>query len=163
MLVAGDLAKQLSLLPATMDVGKAVTWAWDRFRASTDAVALTPEDQVISSINRWLAERWGVTIRHVEADGGSREAVAWYDNNIVYLPAERLREAAGGALKQVEIARLLDKRGLLAKRTDAKRLTVKYIPKQGGVQAYALSRSHFGHSSSTLGDTFNSVQDRRRA
>jgi hypothetical protein len=163
LLVAGDLARNLGLLPATMDVGGAVTWAWDQFRASTDAVALTPEDQVIGNINRWLAERWDVTIRHVGAISGTREAIAWYDNDIVYLPTERLREAAGGALKQVEIARLLNERGLLAKRKDAKRLTVSYIPKHGNVQAYALSRDHFGCSPNISNDAYHSMQDRRRA
>ncbi|WP_147041406.1 DUF927 domain-containing protein, partial [Skermanella aerolata] len=102
--VAGQLAKAFNLLPASMEVSEAVNWAWCRFLASTDAVVLNPEDQAIGNIIRWIAERWGVTIRHVDGDGGMRDAVAWHDDRAVYLPTERIREAAGGALKEQQIA-----------------------------------------------------------
>jgi hypothetical protein len=159
MVVAGQLAKAFGVLPAAMEVSEAVNWAWCRFLASTDAVALNPEDQAIGNIIRWIAEQWGVSIRHVDGDGGVRDAVAWYDNSAVYLPTERIREAAGGALKEQQIAKVLNDRGLLAKRTDAKRLAVRYVPKVGYVQAYALSRAHFGRSANAAGEAPFTVHD----
>lgn len=153
------MAKAFGLLPATMEVSEAVNWAWCRFLASTDAVALNPEDQAIGNIIRWVAEQWGVSIRHVDGDGGVRDTVAWYDNSAVYLPTDRIREAAGGALKEQQIAKVLNDRGLLAKRTDAKRLAVRYVPKVGHIQAYALSRTHFGRSTSTAGESPFTVHD----
>ncbi|KJB91507.1 DNA primase [Skermanella aerolata KACC 11604] len=159
LLVAGQMAKAFNLLPASMEVSEAVNWAWCRFLASTDAVVLNPEDQAIGNIIRWIAERWGVTIRHVDGDGGMRDAVAWHDDRAVYLPTERIREAAGGALKEQQIAKVLNDRGLLAKRTDAKRLAVRYVPKIGHVQVYALSRAHFGRSTNAAGEAPFTVYD----
>jgi hypothetical protein len=159
MAIAGEMGKKFGLLPATMEVPEAVNWAWRRFLASTDAVALNPEDQVVSNIIRWIAERWGGTIRHVEAEGGMRDAVGWYDNSIVYLPTTRIREAAGGALKEQQIAKILNDRGLLAKRGSATRLAVGYVPKVGHFQAYALPRAHFGRSTSAAGEPFFTVHD----
>jgi PAS domain-containing protein len=159
LFVAGQLAKAFNLLPASMEVSEAVNWAWCRFLGSSDAVVLNPEDQAIGNIIRWIAERWGVTIRHVDGDGGTRDTVAWHDDRAVYLPTERIREAAGGALKEQQISRVLNDRGLLAKRTDAKRLAVRYVPKVGYVQAYALSRAHFGRSTNVAGESPFTVHD----
>jgi hypothetical protein len=88
-----------------------------------------------------------------------RDAVAWYDNSAVYLPTERIREAAGGALKELLIAKALNERGLLAKRGSTTRLAVGYVPKVGYIQAYALSRTHFGRSTSTAGESPFTVHD----
>ena len=52
----------------------------------------------------------------------NRETVAWYDENSVFVPTRRLGEACGGALKPEALARVLGERGLLTRRTDAKRL-----------------------------------------
>lgn len=57
----------------------------------------------------------------------------------------RIREAAGSSLKEQEIARILDERGLLAAH-ERGRLTVRYVPKVGHVQCYALRRDAFGRS-----------------
>src|SRR6185295_4645573 len=79
-----------------------VRWAWERFQRSSDAEALTPDEQAIASLRAWIAERWDVTIKSVDsgADGfdrklNNREAVAWYDEAAIYVPAQRLREASG--------------------------------------------------------------------
>jgi len=42
------------------------------------------------------------TIKTVKPDTGTnnREAVGWYDHDIVYLPTNRAAEAAGGVLKE---------------------------------------------------------------
>jgi hypothetical protein len=59
----------------------------------------------------------------------------------------------------MEVARLLHKCGMLAKRTDEKRLAVKYVPKVGSIQSYALSRVYFGRSTSFAGEPFFTVHD----
>jgi hypothetical protein len=146
--VAGELAMNFRLVPGTTPVKGAVCWAWDRFRQSSDAAALDPEAQVIARLNTWIAQRWDVTIKDVKAGSGvnNREAVAWYDDTAIYIPKQTLREAAGSSLRETEVASILSRRGLIAKKTEADRLYVRFVPKMGRIESYALSRSQFGRS-----------------
>ena len=153
LLTAGELAKAFRLLPAETNVAEAVQWGWQRFGASSDALALDPPAQVVASLRTWIAERWGVTIKPTEpgidcfgnARVNNRESVGWYDDHAVYVPTRRIREAAGSTLKEQEIARILDQRGLIAAR-GRDRLAVRYVPKVGHVPCYALRREAFGRS-----------------
>ena len=151
LMIVGELAKSFGLIPSATAVQDAVLWAWERFRQSSDATALDPEAQVIGSIRGWIAERWDVTVKNVDAASGinNREAVAWYDDGIVYIPMTRLREAAGNGLRASQVASILERRGMLGKRTETDRLYVRFIPKVGRVQSYALRRSEFGRSEPT--------------
>ena len=152
LLVAGGLAKEFGLLPATTDVEGAVKWGWQQFDQSSDALALKPEQQVIVNLTTWIAQRWDVTIKPIEpgmdayghARTNNRDALGWYDEESVYLPTNLIREASGGALKETQIARILDEKGYLAKRESAKRLAVRYVPRIGKSQCYALSKERFG-------------------
>jgi hypothetical protein len=148
LMIAGELAKMFSLIPPEAAVPEAVRWAWERFTKSSDAAALDPETRVIMSLRGWIAERWDVTIKSVDAQTGinNREAVAWYDNSAVYIPKARIREASGNALKESQIGAALDHRGLLAARPEDDRFYVRWVPKIGRIAAYALRRSEFGHS-----------------
>jgi hypothetical protein len=65
----------------------------------------------------------------------------------VFVPTTRMAEACGGALKPEALARVLNERGLLTRRTDAKRLAVRYVPKLGKGSWYALCRKAFGRTS----------------
>ena len=147
---AGRIAQQVGILPASVDVGRAVRWAWSRFCDSSDAVALDPEQQATVNLRAWIAERWGSSIHPTVPDDGARQsmrdALGWYDDDAVYIPTQRLVEAAGGALKEIEIGRALAAQGFIAKKHDASCLYVSYIPKIGKVKAYALSRRAFGRS-----------------
>jgi hypothetical protein len=153
LLTAGELAKAFRLLPAETKVAEAVQWGWERFGASSDALALDPPAQVMAALRTWIAERWGVTVKPTEPGAdcfgnsrvNNRESVGWYDDDAVYVPTRRIREAAGSTLKEQEIARILDERGLLAAH-ERGRLTVRYVPKIGHVQCYALRRAAFGRS-----------------
>jgi hypothetical protein len=146
--IVGNLAREFKLIPETTDIAGAVTWGWQRFCQSADAMALEPEAQAFANIRAWVAERWNVTIKPVAFEGGinNREAVAWYDEDTVYLPRERLREAAGGVLKENAIANTLDQQNLLMRRDDRSRRYVRHVPKVGKVAAYALKRSEFGRT-----------------
>lgn len=153
--VAGTLAKRFGLLGVAVPVGDAVTWGWTRFETSSDGLALSPGDQAINNLRRWIAERWDVTIKPIAdiAHSGSsdsrtnnREAVGWYDRDTVYLPISRAREAAGGTVKDQFLAQLLQDRGLLARRHDARRAAVRWIPGVGKFDAYALPRAEFGRA-----------------
>lgn len=139
---AGELAERLKLLPDAPDVDGAICWAWERFRQSSDALALEPEDQALSNIRTWIAERWDVTIKPTQSETGinNRESIASYDDTTIYLPRPRLREAAGGVMKESAIAQILDRRHMLTRREDDYRRYVRYVPKYGKVDAYALSR-----------------------
>ena len=133
-----------AVLPETTTVSAAVQWAWGRFTESSDALALDPVELAINNIRQWVAERWGVSIRQIEVATGVREAVAWFDADTVYLPTTRIRDAAGDVLKEGHIIKALNERGSLSKRTNEKRLAVKYVPNVGHVQCYALRRAVFG-------------------
>jgi hypothetical protein len=155
LIVAGGLAKEFGLLPHTTDVEGGVKWGWQQFDQSSDALALKPEQQIIVNLTTWVAQRWDVTIKPIEPDvnaygharTNNRDALGWYDEEAVYLPTSVIREAAGGALKETQIARVLDEKGYLAKRESAKRLAVRYVPKVGKSQCYALSKERFGWGS----------------
>ena len=144
--VAGELAKNFGLIPSTAALKDAVLWAWDRYRQSSEAAALDPETQIVAELRARIAERWGVTIKSVDAESGinNRETIAWFDDTAVYIPKRTLREVTGCNLRESEIASILARRGLIAKRTETDRLYVRYVPKVGRVEAYALSRSEFG-------------------
>ena len=150
LMIAGEMAKGFGVIPASVPVQEAVRWAWRRFTQSSDAAALDPETQAISSLRTWIAERWDVTIKYAHADDGisNREAVAWYDGTAVYLPKGRIREAAGSTLKEAQIGALLNGRGLLAAKPEKDRFTVNWVPKVGRVTSYALCREEFGRSQS---------------
>ncbi len=161
LLIGGELAKSFGVIPAAAAVQDVVTWGWNRFRQSPDASVLDPEAQVVGLIRSWIAQRWGVTVKTVDAETGvnNRETIAWYDRNIVYIPKERLREAAGNGLRESQVASVLDRRGMLAKRTEKDRLYVRYIPKIGRIDAYALRRSEFGRSDHALSPDDYTVHD----
>ncbi|MGC2411976.1 MAG: DUF927 domain-containing protein [Stellaceae bacterium] len=148
LMVAGEMAKTFGLVPTVIDIRQAVTWAWGRFCQSSDAAALDPETQMIGAIRGWVAERWGVTIKSVDAESGvnNRETVGWFDDSAIYIPKERIREAAGNALKQVHIGAALNRRGLLVPKSEADRYCVRWVPKVGKISAHALCRSEFGRS-----------------
>jgi hypothetical protein len=144
--IAGSLAKEFGILPSEADVAGAIEWAWERFCSSSDALAIDPSRQAVVNIRQFIAERWDVTIKNVEADTGvnNREAVAWYDEDTIYLPTNRIAEAAGSVLKEQRIAGALDSGGYLSRRGDPKRIAIRYVPKIGHVNCYALRRSQFG-------------------
>jgi hypothetical protein len=145
--VAGTLACHFGLIPAATNESQIIAWAWERFVQSSDAMALDPVRQVITTIGAYVAERWDTSIQPVapsESRRPRREAVGWYDADAVYVLAHRLREAAGGSLKEIEVAKVLDAQGLIVKRRDSKSRYVSYVPQIGSVKAYALCRSAFG-------------------
>ena len=151
--IAGRLAQDFDLIPASIDIEASVRWAWERFEKSSDAEALAPAEQAIARLRAWIAERWDVTIKSVDTGSDSfdrklnnREALAWYDATAIYIPTERLREAAGETLKTQHIVRALEERDMLARRHDAKRAAVRWVPKVGQLHCYALRRAAFGRT-----------------
>jgi hypothetical protein len=152
LLVAGELAKALEVVPASADIRAAVLWAWGRYLGSSAAIALDPAEQTVSHLRTWIAERWDVTVKSVDAawddlDGrrlNNRETFAWYDADTVYVPTTRLREAAGNVLTEREVAQALDQRGLLTRRHDERRIALRRVPNVGRIDAYALRRDQFG-------------------
>jgi len=110
-------------------------------------VALDPDRQVVINIRQYIAERWDVTIKTVKPETGiNREAVGWYDYDTVYLPTNRAAEAAGGVLKEQRIAAILDQGGHLSRRGGPTRIAIRWVPRIGHVDCYALRRSEFGRS-----------------
>jgi hypothetical protein len=151
LLIAGKIAISLGILPANTPISDAAQWGWEQFQHSSDAAVLDPETQMISHLSQWIFERWDVTIKRVNVDHGinNREALAWYDDEAVYIPKRRIREATGNLLKENEIGAALHRASLLARRTETDRYYVRWVPKLGKVDAYALSRQQFGRSAQT--------------
>jgi hypothetical protein len=144
LLIAGELAKAFGLIPRNAAVQNAVTWAWNRFRNSGDALALDPEEQSLAHLRQFIAERWDVTIKHCgDSISLSRERVAWYDDKIIYIPKARMFEATGRVLKASNIGAMLSRRGMLARQPEKDRYTVRYVPKVGRVECYAIRRDEF--------------------
>ncbi|MGI3900537.1 MAG: DUF927 domain-containing protein [Janthinobacterium lividum] len=144
---AGRLAQMFGILPSGPEIANAVHWAWHKGQGADDATALDPAAQALTNIRQWVAERWNVSIHWLNAEGRpSREASGWWDDEAVYLPPNRLFEAAGGAIKEELIVKNLSDAGMIAKTKDPKHLYVSYVPKVGPVKAYALSRAEFGRS-----------------
>jgi len=144
---AGTLAQQFGLLQESEDaLDTAITWAWEKFQKSSDAEVLDPETQVISKLQAWIAERLDVTIKNVDARDGinNREAIGWYDDKAVYIPKDRLHEAAGKTMKRTQVAKILSDKNLLIKKQDTDRFTTDYVPRIGRVAAYALDFKTFG-------------------
>jgi phage/plasmid primase-like uncharacterized protein len=146
--IAGALAREFGILPAEADIAGAVKWAWEEFCNSSDAQVLDPEEHAVGKIQQFINEGWDVTIKCTKPDANTnnREAVGWYDDDTVYLPTERLAEAAGRVANEQQIARMLDRRGYLSRRTDKKRIAIRYVPRIGRVACYALKRSEFGRN-----------------
>jgi hypothetical protein len=145
---AGRIAKQLEILPPTVDVDAAVTWAWAGYSQSAGAAALSPEDQADANLRRWVAERYAVTIknvnRHTKEWNNNREAVGWYDNQAVYVPADRIVDACGSGLSQRAIGHMLADRQLLIKGRKDRLPTVNYVPGLGlYVTCFALKSAEF--------------------
>jgi hypothetical protein len=148
LLIAGQLAQSFGILPADAKVREHVEWAWKRYATSSGTMVLEPEEQALEALRTYILERWDVTIKSTFWDKGinNREAVGWYDDTTVYLPTVRLREACKGILKEQHIAQLLRDRDMLSQQGDAAkgRIAVRYVPKIGHVQCYALKRKLFG-------------------
>ena len=145
---AGRLAQGFGLLPAGPAFTDAVHWAWAGFHESSNAMALDPDTRAVGAIQEWVAGRWNTSIHWLDADARpTRDALGWWDDGAVYLTPTSLIEAAGGAMKEEALAKLLNDRGMIAKRKSPKHTYVAYVPKVGPLnKAYALSRSHFGRS-----------------
>lgn len=158
-LVAGRLAQHFDILPSSIDIEAPVQWAWARFQKSSDAEALVPGDQVVSMLRAWIAERWDVTVKAIDTGSmgydhklNNREAVAWYDHDAIYIPAHRLREAAGGTLKAAQITKILIDRDMVARRHNDKRAIIRFVSGIGRIDAYALKRSKLGRSGHRIED-----------
>jgi hypothetical protein len=145
VMVAGAAAVAFGILPQETDINGAGRWAWEQFASSREAEALDVERRVLANLRLWVAERWDATIkRNTLTDLNTRDALAWYDEYAVYIPTARIAEAAGDTLSAPAIGNLLDRRDLLARRDNARRVALKRVPLIGRVQNYALKRSEFG-------------------
>jgi hypothetical protein len=144
--VAGLLARELGVLPQAVDVNRAVALAWDDFGASLGAGALDPEEQAEANLRRHVAEHRDITLKKTEPEKddahNNRDAIGWYDGSAIYIPVDRIVEAAGGMLSERAVGRMLSRRKLIARHRKG-RLTVNYVPKIGYVPCYALKLSEF--------------------
>jgi hypothetical protein len=106
-------------------------------------------------LRRYIAEHRDVTIKKTRLgpfeSRNNRDAVGWYDDRAVYIPVDRIADAAGGALSERAIGRMLERRKLLAGHGED-RLTVRYVPKIGHVECYALKLAEFSPTANVGSD-----------
>jgi hypothetical protein len=144
--LSGELARRLDVLPPVANIKPAVKWAWATFVASLGATALDPEKMAENNLRRYIAEHRDVTIKRIKPgrfeSQNNRDAVGWYDDHAVYMPVDRIADAAGGVLSERAIGQMLQRRDLLAEQKKG-RLTVRYVPKIGYVPSYALKLTEF--------------------
>jgi hypothetical protein len=141
--VAAELAQEFGLIPRQADCAKVVQWAWDRFREASDRLVRTPEERAIEALSLFIAQRWDVSIRAIDASRpANREAEGWYDDDAIYIPAGLLSPAAGNILKQKPLAKILKEKGLLA-RTEGDHSTVRVRSGKRFLRIYALAREAF--------------------
>jgi putative DNA primase/helicase len=140
---AGQLAQSFGVLP-NYDLVSAIQWAWNGYLTSSDAASLDPDQNCVDSLQNWIARNWDVSLKHFFGPHPNfREADGWYDDECIYILADRIVDAAGIGLKKAEIARILDRNGLL-KRKDPDRKTFRRVPGMAHVTVYALDRSKMG-------------------
>jgi len=146
--MAGEIAQACELIPGSMSVANVIAWGLERFKSSQERATLDPATFAIDQLRTWVAERWDTSIRATNCELNHRDSVGWYDKDAVYITKSRLSEAAGGGLKEIEVARHLDNLGFIAKRKDSDHRFVAYVPSVGKVPAYALRRGEFGRERS---------------
>jgi hypothetical protein len=142
--ICGTLAREFGVLPKTADIDGAVTWGWEKFTRSVEALTLNPEGLAMTNLKRWVAQHWDVAIKKTEVPYlSSRDAFGWYDDNAIYIPIARISEAVDGAMSVPAFARLLIRGGLLWTRTDNRRASIRRVPAVGKVDVYALKKGAF--------------------
>ncbi len=145
--ISGSMAKEFGIIPAETDVRDAIKVLWDRFKQSAEAEVLEPETLMVRNLASWVARGWDVTVKSVTEQTGvnNRDTWAWYDENAVYIPKDRIQAASGNAMKESRIGATLNRMELLADQAPD-RFYVRFVPQTGRVDAYALKRERFGRS-----------------
>jgi len=141
--VAGEMAQEFGVLPK-YDLAAAIHWAWDRYLKSSDAASLDPDQNCIDALRDWIARNWEVSLKNLELpSSGFRQADGWFNYDCVYILADQIVDAVGIGLKRAEIARILDRNGILTL-TDSDRKTYRRVPGMPGVTVFALDRAQMG-------------------
>jgi hypothetical protein len=150
VLVAGEMAKQFGILPANTDVKKAVLWGWAQFADTPCSNLVNPEEKAIERLRNWIAQRWGVSIRHINDSPGHHYADAWFDDATVYLPTDKIDAAIGGGMTDTQFGKTVEKLGLISKRKGPDRIALSYVSGIGKVQCYALRRDLVGRTGTDM-------------
>jgi hypothetical protein len=147
---AGELARQFGLIPAETPVTRAVQWAWNRFKESSGAEILQPEEQAIANLRGRIFERWDVTVKSLDRErDNNRETLGWYDENAVYIPRKQIFEACGKIIKESHIGAMLHRREILHATDSDRRFTRKWVPGLAKNIVYALIFEEFGCEAKT--------------
>lgn len=135
----GEIAKEAGLLPADVDLERAISWAWGAFRGGTEAQALNAMERAINTLAENIRTKMGNEVLEFGVSGSFRGAKAYYDEIVIYVLESHLAELAGKANKPQAIAKELDKRGILI-RPAPNRLAFESAPRIGKVKHYQLRR-----------------------
>jgi hypothetical protein len=138
--VVGQLLSRYGILDCERESEEATRWAFGQFRESHDADALSPDERALQTLSHALADRWDGSIVQIGAPKPRSGAQGHYNTSAIFVTDQQLIELSGyGNSKQ--FAKYLDKRGLLKRIDDPKRLACRYVPGLGPGSYYALSRA----------------------
>lgn len=161
--VAGHLAQNFGLIPASANVDSVIQWAWDSYLSSSDSDVLDPNESIISNLREWIMSNKDRSIKSVAcAYPNSVEADGWYDDECVYIRTARISHACGKTFKPQMIGKILSDLGILHRRTDKNKATYVYIKGIGNiadedgkkVRFYCLSKDALGLNELPFADDY---------
>lgn len=147
--VAASIAGEGGILSeASVDrVHEALLASFARFSLSDEAKAADPMAEAQGALVDYLASncRGGPVLRvDDERARAYKETVAWFDDDMVYVRANKLAEIAGGKVVQAAFARYLSKAGVLVAGRKEGELAHDYLAGVGSVRHYCLSAAALG-------------------
>lgn len=93
LLVAGEVLESAGLVPASVDFGAPVDWAWRQFMDSESARRLDTAADGVEALIHWCQTNPAAVRRtHDHAPHGSQPILAWFDDACVYLPSRSVEK-----------------------------------------------------------------------
>lgn len=109
---------------------------------------------IINQIQFWVNSRWDRSVVEVGNSSGVRDVEAWYDAEIIYVTPEKLLEATGNVVREIEIKKVLDENESIISVSEKaqKKFNHRYIPGVANLKHVRLVRNKFRDSGGTVGD-----------
>ena len=131
--------KTASLTAPDADVAGVIAWAWDSYMQSEEASTLNPRAKNMEKVETWLRSNIGVKVQRVgSSERIHQEVWAWYDNDKVYLRADKVEAIPGVSIGVRALAAAWREAGVLEVPADPQNLCWRSIPRQGRARHYRL-------------------------
>jgi hypothetical protein len=150
--LAGQIAQEAGLIPATFDLEGLAKQAWKDALAS-DIAPSDPAQKAVGTVLDWLISNRGGAVRAWDdRDEGFREAVGWYGaivpnadktgvHEVYVIRADQLSVIGGKAADKAQILAALEKKGLLVRSANQKSRTWSGFPRLSKHGQYVVLRA----------------------